>query len=414
LTSLGVTISVILLSFIIFGMQGLDNMLTSEFTTRFRPDEMLLSRQDFGFSMLGEPSPPEEQNEEEEVKEPVIMNDDFINEIKEIDGIEDVKGFLMMMNLQIEIEGFKRKMENTIISGWDTDSEDPLLVNFIDGEETLTDGCVYLSRFVANFYNTDIEKFLNKEIILSPHLGSFFGIQTKDLMEKEYNYKVCGLFDSGADRNDLIMTTNDAIVLLADLGGFDSSEEYIQEVGYDQIAATVEDEEQVQELKELIEKEYGLTVFTAESLLSFLRDITTALTFALLLFGVVSGIVASVGIINTMIMSIYEQTREIGIIKAIGSSNIQVLAIFLIQSGFIGLFGGALGLLIVYLAMYFSDPFLVEILKDNGFTLEQFFYFDLTITLIIILASTLVGIVAGVYPSIKAAKLDPVKALSFE
>lgn len=411
LTSLGVTISVILLSFIIFGMQGLDNMLTSEFTSRFRPNEMWITKQDFGFFMT------EQQfvdDDEEEEKEPVIMNYEFFEELENLEGVEEVKGFLLMMNLEISVEDFSGKLENSIISGWDTNSQDPLIVNFIDGQEELTDGCVYLSKYVSNFYKKDIEDFLGKEVVLTPALGSIFGVQTKDLIDKEYRYEICGLFDAGADRNDLILTLSDAKKLLADLGGFDSGEEYIEEIGFNQVAVTVDTEERASEIKEIIEKKYDITVFTSESLLEFLSDITKALTFALLLFAVVSAVVASVGIINTMIMSIYEQTKEIGIMKAIGSSNLQVLTIFLIQSGFIGFFGGLLGLVVVYLSMYISDPFLVEILQENGFTVEKFFHFDITLTAIIIFSSILVGILAGVYPSVKAAKLDPVKALSYE
>lgn len=411
LTSLGVTISVILLSFIIFGMQGLDNMLTNEFTSRFRPNEMWITKQDFGFFMMQQDF---EEVDEDVEEEPLIMNYDFFEELEQMEGVEEINGFLLIMNLSIAIEGFDRKMESTVISGWDTNSEDPFLVNFIDGEEELQNGCVYLSQYVANFFREDIEEFLGKKVTLTPALGSMFAIQTKDLMEKEYEYEVCGLFNAGADRNDLILTVSDAKEMLADLGGFDSGEEYIQEVGFEQIGMIVENEEVASKLKDEIEGKHNVTVFTSESLLEFLGDITSALTFALLLFAIVSAIVASVGIINTMIMSIYEQTREIGIIKAIGSSNTQVLTIFLIQSGFIGFLGGSLGLIVVYLGMHFSDPFLVEILKDNGFTVEKFFHFDITLTLIIIASSILVGILAGIYPSIKAARLDPVKALGFD
>ncbi len=409
LTSLGVTISVVLLSFIIFGMQGLDNTLTNEFTSRFRPNEIWISNQDFGFFMT---QPPE--FEEEEEKESVIMNYDFIEEVEEMDGVEEVKGFLLIMNLEIQVEGYDRKLENSIISGWDTNSEDPLLVNFVGGETTLNDDCVYLSQYVANFYREDLEEFLGKEVILTPSLSSMFGVPTKELAGKEYSYEICGVFDAGADRNDLILTVSDAKELLKDVGGFDSGEELIQEVGFDQIAVTATNEEKVSGIQKGLEKKYDLTVFTSESLLEFLGTITSALTFALLLFAVVSAIVASVGIINTMIMSIYEQTREIGIIKAIGGSNFQVLSIFLIQSAFIGFLGGALGLLIVYIVMYFADPFLVEILRENSFNVDQFFQIDVGLTLLIIFFSILVGILAGIYPSIKAARLDPVKALGFD
>jgi len=303
-------------------------------------------------------------------------------------------------------------MENAIISGWDAYSADPILGTFVAGDETLEDGCVYISKRVSSFYNEEPEELLNKNVTLSAFLGSMYSLQTKGTEDKEYTYNICGVFDIGMDRNDLVLTSNDAKELLADLGGFDSGDEYTQNIGYNQVSINATGEEMVPKIKEQIEDEYGILALTSDDLLSFLGDITKALTFALLLFAIVSAIVASVGIINTMIMSIYEQTR--GIIKAIGSSNLQVLGIFLIQSAFIGFLGGFLGLAIVYTGMYISDPYLVEILRDNNFNIEQFFYIDWGLTIIIIISSITVGIIAGIYPSIKAAKLDPVKALSFE
>ncbi|MDD3475047.1 MAG: FtsX-like permease family protein, partial [Candidatus Dojkabacteria bacterium] len=166
------------------------------------------------------------------------------------------------------------------------------------------------------------------------------------------------------------------------------------------------------DIEKYIVDELKLSVISTETLLGFLDTLTSGLTIALVIFGSISALVASIGIINTMVMSIYEQTKEIGIIKAMGASNSQVLIIFLIQSGIIGFIGGALGLGITFLGMKLADPFIVNILSEQGFTsIDRFFNFQLLNAIYITVGSILIGIVAGLYPARKASKIDPIEAL---
>ncbi len=230
-------------------------------------------------------------------------------------------------------------------------------------------------------------------------------------MGKEYEFVVVGVVES---MNEILfMNLDSGLKIVSEAGDYDSPEEFISTVGFSDLLVET-DLDKTDKVEDYIVNELDLSVISSETLLEFISTITGGLTIALILFGSISGLVASIGIVNTMIMSIYEQTKEIGIIKAIGASNWHVLVIFLIQSAMIGLLGGVLGLGITFGLMKLADPFIVDLLIEQGFEVNNFFNFRVDYAIYIALASILVGILAGLYPAYKASKLDPVKALRYD
>lgn len=146
------------------------------------------------------------------------------------------------------------------------------------------------------------------------------------------------------------------------------------------------------------------TVTNQAALLSAFQSILTVLTYAVSGIAGISLIVGGIGIMNIMLISIVERTREIGLRKAVGATKHDILNQFLIESATISGIGGILGITMGVSACLLT-AFLVEDLplKVSLWTVMLAFLFSVT-----------VGIVSGLYPAWKAAKMDPVEAIRYE
>jgi ABC-type lipoprotein release transport system permease subunit len=158
--------------------------------------------------------------------------------------------------------------------------------------------------------------------------------------------------------------------------------------------------------------ERGFNSFGIFSELDEIRKVFLIINSALGLLGGISLLVASFGIANTMIMSIFERTREIGIMKAIGAEDVEIKLIFFVEAGVIGLMGGTVGALAAWgidqLANRLAYQFLLE---PKGAQFVDFFSLPPWLWLGAILFAVIVSIIAALYPAARAARIDPVKAL---
>ncbi|MDX9863555.1 MAG: ABC transporter permease [Anaerolineaceae bacterium] len=155
---------------------------------------------------------------------------------------------------------------------------------------------------------------------------------------------------------------------------------------------------------------------------SFVQGINSFFIVLQLIFGGVGAIallVAAIGIANTMTMAILERTREIGLMKAVGASNRDVLTIFLGEAAGIGLVGGIGGVLLGWGGGQILNVVALSYLANRAATqggLPPSFAIStpLWLPIFALLFATLVGLLSGLYPALHAATLQPVSALKYE
>jgi putative ABC transport system permease protein len=184
-----------------------------------------------------------------------------------------------------------------------------------------------------------------------------------------------------------------------------------QTEGYDTAVVRVADPVQLTAVRQKL-TELGFGSFSIVDELDQIRTVFLIIDSVLGLLGGISLLVASFGIANTMIMSILERTREIGIMKAIGAEDREIKLIFFVEAAVIGVVGGVMGVLLAWgidaLANRLAYRF---ILKPQGASFIDFFDLPLYLSLGAILFALVVSILAALYPASRAARIDPVRAL---
>ncbi len=185
---------------------------------------------------------------------------------------------------------------------------------------------------------------------------------------------------------------------------------------YDNFCVMVDDQDHVQEVEKAI-AEMGYQTSSNMQWLTNLQDQTKFLRAILGAIGIVAFVVAAISIANTMVMSIYERTREIGIMKVLGCKLSDIRGMFLIEAAIIGITGGALGVVLSYGASALVN----SLAKNGGMSMMGIDASTSSLSIIppwldlaALVLATVVGVVSGLYPAIRATRLSALEAIKNE
>jgi len=325
----------------------------------------------------------------------VKLTEDDLKAIKNVPGVDEVSGSYYKT---IEVESQNKKIYTLIIS---YDHEVPIFlksfnIDIINGRELTGD-----DREALLGYNYLIpDRIFPKPISLN-----------QKIEVNGEKIKVVGFLDEVGNPQDdsQIYVSNDYMLKL-----------YPNEtLSYNVIVATV-DINNIESITEKVEKalrderdqKKGKEDFVVQSFAELLETYSFAINAVvgfIILIALISVFVSAVNTANTMITSVIERVREIGIIKSIGARNSTVLDIFLFESAFLGFIAGIIGVVVGFLASYGG-----MLALDNlgyGFLKPDF---NPWLFVGCIVFATVTGAISGVFPAIRASKINPVDALRYE
>jgi len=237
----------------------------------------------------------------------------------------------------------------------------------------------------------------------------------KKIKIKDRNFKVVGIFEK---RGTISFINVDELVVMP----YTTAITYIRGIDYySQLNIVAKSPEVIDEtvldIERTLREMHGITdpekddfyVTTQEAMLDQIGTIISVLTMFLSAVVAISLVVGGIGIMNIMLVSVTERTREIGLRKALGATEANILRQFLVESVMLTATGGAIGI-----AFGAGLSFLVSIALSTFAGLNWSFSFPLTAAILGLGVSAFVGLIFGLYPAKKASEKSPIEALRYE
>jgi len=328
------------------------------------------------------------------------LDDESVERIKSIPAIEKISP-LIATQAQIRID--------------DISSE--LVANFVYSDYFGLDGTL-LKR--GEFFS-DKESDENKIIITSSAL-KLFDLEEDEAFGKTIAFTFFTERDSGEEGIIREFVASDKDYKIAGIIEEESSSyvylpfansEELGEISYSKIKVKVDKEENLDITREAI-IEQGFIVSALSDIIEQANQIFKIVQIILASFGIVALIVSAIGMFNTMTIALLERTQEIGIMKALGATSLDIWNMFLAESVVIGFMGGLGGIIVGLMGGRIFNYAINMLAGALGGEKIDLFYTPFWFILLIISFSTLVGFLTGFYPAQRAAKINVLEALRYK
>lgn len=236
---------------------------------------------------------------------------------------------------------------------------------------------------------------------------------------KPYKIKVVGVLEGGNYQTDyyMFMDIKEAQKIKTAQEKYeqgDSNRPTTTKKGYETILVKCKDMDSVEKIEKQLE-DMGYYVDSMFQYLDSMKEVSASLQGLLGAIGAVSLFVAAIGIANTMVMAIYERTREIGVMKVIGARIVDIKKLFLLEASLIGFFGGTFGILLSLLVSYILNTVGISFLSNMSYGSDsKVSVIPLWLCLASLGFSSVIGLVSGYFPARRAMGLSALSAIKTE
>ncbi|MDD4923609.1 MAG: ABC transporter permease [Dehalococcoidales bacterium] len=330
---------------------------------------------------------------------------DDVDKLLSIEGVERVDYNIGVSALYVRAEGNEKKYSISINSGPDYQIKMMTLVTGDFFEEDSSGECLISFDYLGAFGWEKAEDAVGKEITITVGKSNAYNTETKN-----YSFVISGVILKTMNATQIVISMNDTIEMARYYRN--NPNQYSPEQPGTSLLVKVSDVNDVERVAEIIRAE-GFSTITPNEILKEINSIFSIIQIGLSAFGIIALVVASIGIINTLMMSIYERTREIGVMKAVGATRGTIRMLFTMEGAALGFIGGIAGVAIGFVAGKILNIIGSYTFLSDYPTFEMS-VFSIQLVLMVVAVTTAISLIAGLYPANRAAKLDAVEALRYE